>query len=62
MLKTDLVTEYFPNPFDDYQTHTQANISSSIKNLGFDPKISLEEGIESYIPEITRLHSQKEND
>ena len=37
--------------------HTQANISSSQKNFGFEPNISLEQGIKAYIPEIKRLHS-----
>jgi ADP-L-glycero-D-manno-heptose 6-epimerase len=55
-LKTDLGTEYFINPYDGYQMHTQANISSSQVNFGFDPKISLEQGIKAYIPEIKRLH------
>jgi ADP-L-glycero-D-manno-heptose 6-epimerase len=55
-LGTDLGTEYFPNPYDDYQMHTQANIITSKNNLGFEPKVSLEQGIKSYIPEILRLH------
>ena len=55
-LGVDLGTEYFPNPYDDYQMHTQANIRNSKDNLGFEPKISLELGIKSYIPEIIRLH------
>jgi ADP-L-glycero-D-manno-heptose 6-epimerase len=55
-LNTDLGTDYFLNPYDGYQTHTQANISSSKNNLGFAPKVSLEQGIKSYIPEIKCLH------
>jgi len=55
-LQTNLKTEYFKNPYDDYQMHTQANILSSQKNLGFEPQFSLEQGIKSYIPEIKRLH------
>jgi ADP-L-glycero-D-manno-heptose 6-epimerase len=55
-LEIDLGTEYFPNPYDGYQMHTQANILNSKDNLGFEPKISLELGIKSYIPEIIRLH------
>ena len=55
-LNTDLGTDYFLNPYDGYQTHTQANISSSKNNLGFEPKVSLEQGIKAYIPEIKRLH------
>ena len=48
--------EYISNPFDGYQMHTQADITASKINLGFDPVVSLEEGIKSYIPEIKRLH------
>ena len=55
-LGTNLGTEYFPNPYDSYQMHTQADISTSQTNLGFDPVVSLEEGIKDYIPEIRRLH------
>jgi len=55
-LNTDFGTDYFPNPYDGYQMHTQANISSSQNNLGFKPRVSLEQGIKSYIPEIKRLH------
>jgi len=55
-LDTDLGTEYFPNPYDGYQMHTQADISSSQANLGFEPVISLEKGIKAYIPEIKHLH------
>ena len=55
-LGVDLGTEYIPNPYDGYQMHTQADISASKANLGFDPVISLEEGIKAYIPDIKRLH------
>lgn len=55
-LDTDLGTEYFPNPYDGYQMNTQADISSTMENLGFKPKFSLEKGIKAYIPEILRLH------
>ena len=55
-LNTDLGTEYFPNPYIGYQMHTQADITSSVKNLGFEPNFSLEKGIKAYIPEILSLH------
>ena len=55
-LETDLGTEYFTNPYDGYQIHTKANIRTSKDNLGFEPKISLEQGIKSYIHEIKRTH------
>ena len=56
-LNTSLKTDYFQNPFDGYQMHTQADISLTRKNLGFEPTFSLEAGIKDYIPEILRLHS-----
>jgi ADP-L-glycero-D-manno-heptose 6-epimerase len=55
-LGTDLETEYFPNPHSGYQMNTQADISSTIRNLGFEPNYSLEKGIKAYIPEILRIH------
>jgi len=55
-LGTDLGTNYISNPYDGYQMHTQADITSSKSNLGFDPVVSLEEGIKAYITDIKRLH------
>ena len=55
-LLTNLEIEYFQNPYDDYQIHTQADISSSIANFNFKPLFSLEEGIKSYIPIIKKCH------
>jgi len=55
-LGTNLGTEYFPNPYDGYQMHTQADINTSQANLGFEPKVSLEEGIKAYIAEIKHLY------
>jgi len=57
-LGTDLGTEYIPNPYDGYQMHTQADISTSTEALGFEPIVSLEAGIKAYIPEIKRLHGE----
>ena len=57
-LNTDLGNSYFPNPHDGYQFHTQADISSTISDLGYSPNISLEQGIKKYISEIKRLHGQ----
>ena len=55
-LKTNLDIEYFDNPFKDYQMHTEADISKTQENLGFNPNYSLELGIKAYMPEIIRLH------
>ena len=57
-LVTNFGTDYFPNPYNSYQLHTQANISTTRENLGFEPMISLEEGIKTYIPEIKRLYGK----
>jgi ADP-L-glycero-D-manno-heptose 6-epimerase len=57
-LGTDFGTEYFTNPYDGYQMDTRANIDSSKEYLGFNPKITLEQGIRLYIPEIKRLHGE----
>ena len=57
-LATDLGTEYIVNPYDSYQMHTQADITTSREYLDFDPITSLEAGIKTYIPEIKRLHGE----
>lgn len=57
-LNTNLGTEYFTNPYEGYQMHTQADIATSQEYLNFEPVVSLEEGIKAYIPEIKRLHGE----
>jgi len=55
-LKIDNSIEFIPNPYiGAYQFFTQANIKSTIKNLNYKPKYSLEEGIREYLEEIKRL-------
>ena len=56
-LGTDLGTDYIPNPYDGYQMHTQADISTTQTCLGFEPAVSLEAGIKAYISDIKRLHN-----
>ncbi len=60
-LETNLGTEYFPNPYDGYQMHTQADISTSQEYLDYRPQITLEQGIKAYITEINRLHREPIN-
>ena len=55
-LGTDLGTDYFLNPYKGYQMHTQADITLTQTSLGFEPRVTLEEGIKNYIPEIRRFH------
>ena len=61
-LKTNLGTEYFHNPYDGYQSNTNADISLSKADFGFNPTISLEEGITKYLPEIIRLNKISSHD
>ena len=41
--------------------YTQADISATEDCLGFKPKVTLEEGIKTYIPEIKRLYGEPLN-
>ena len=50
--KTNYGTEYFPNPYKGYQTHTEANIDDTKENLKYEPNWDLEAGIRDYITEI----------
>jgi len=55
-LEIDNGKNYIPNPFiGSYQFFTQANIETTQENLGYEPQVSMEEGIKAYIPEIKRL-------
>ncbi|STP12779.1 ADP-L-glycero-D-manno-heptose-6-epimerase [Helicobacter mustelae] len=51
----DFEVEYIPNPYAFFQTHTQADISSFTQDLGYRPKYTLEQGIESYVEEIRQI-------
>lgn len=52
--------EYIPNPYvGSYQFFTQANIKTTTKYLGYEPKFSLEDGIKAYIPEILKLFKEE---
>ncbi|RXK12301.1 ADP-glyceromanno-heptose 6-epimerase [Halarcobacter mediterraneus] len=55
-LEIDNGKEYIPNPFvGSYQFFTQANIDTTIANLDYEPRFTMEDGIKAYIPEIKRL-------
>ena len=59
-LEIDNGKEYIKNPFiGSYQFFTQANIESTKKNLGYEPKYEMEDGIKAYIPEIKRLFKEE---
>lgn len=59
-LNIDNGKEYINNPYiGQYQFFTQANITTSIENLGYKPNFELEDGIKSYINEIKRLFEKE---
>ncbi len=58
-LKMDLgefEVEYIENPYEFFQTHTQANIILSEKFLNYQPRFSLEVGIKNYLSQIKTIH------
>ncbi len=55
----DFEVEYFDNPYSFYQNHTEADISSTAAELGFQPGYSLEQGIKAYIAEIKDIYAKK---
>lgn len=52
LLNIDFETTYIDNPYTFYQNNTCAEIETTRKLLGYEPKFSLEDGIKSYIEEI----------
>ena len=63
-LNTSYETQYIPNPFiGSYQFFTQAVITKTKENLGYEPQFSLEDGIKDYIPNIKKIYeSEVKND
>ncbi|BBG66517.1 ADP-L-glycero-D-manno-heptose-6-epimerase [Hydrogenimonas sp.] len=59
-LGTSLECEYIPNPYiGQYQFFTQADIEPTREFLGYEPEVTLEEGIRRYVPEIVRLFKEE---
>ncbi len=54
----DFEVEYIKNPYNFYQNHTQADISTTIKDLFYEPRYTLETGIEDYIDEIKVIYKE----
>ena len=48
VLKTDLPPDYFENPYDFFQTWTEADLSQSRRALGYDPLYDLARGVDAY--------------
>jgi ADP-L-glycero-D-manno-heptose 6-epimerase len=48
VLKTNLPADYFENPYDFFQTWTEADLTQSRKVLRYDPQYTLAKGIDAY--------------
>jgi ADP-L-glycero-D-manno-heptose 6-epimerase len=48
VLRTDLQPDYFENPYDFFQTWTEADLTQSRRVLKYDPKFDLRKGIDAY--------------
>ena len=57
-LDANLAPEYFENPYDFYQSHTQANMERAKRELGFAPMYPPEEGIGEYVRRLQRNFSR----
>jgi ADP-L-glycero-D-manno-heptose 6-epimerase len=51
-LGTSLDPEYFDNPYDFYQTFTEADLTRSKRDLGYTPKFELETGVHDYMKRL----------
>jgi ADP-L-glycero-D-manno-heptose 6-epimerase len=52
-MKKEVEIEYIDNPYTFYQNHTEADISKTTEKLGYKPQYSLEDGIKSYLKNLT---------
>jgi ADP-L-glycero-D-manno-heptose 6-epimerase len=48
-LGTNFEPDYFDNPHPHYQNHTEADLTSIRKSLGYEPQFSLEAGVADYL-------------
>jgi len=51
-LGTSLQPDYFDNPYDFYQTFTEADLTRSRRDLGYLPKFDLESGVLDYMKRL----------
>jgi len=49
LLNLKLQPDYFDNPYDFYQNHTEAEMGATLDLLGWEPEWSLEKGMAEYI-------------
>lgn len=48
VLKTDLPPEYFENPYDFFQTWTEADLTAARAGIDYNPQFDLPRGIDAY--------------
>jgi ADP-L-glycero-D-manno-heptose 6-epimerase len=48
-LKTKLEPDYFTNPYNFTQDHTEADLTESRRSLGYEPEYNLAKGIDAYL-------------
>ncbi len=48
VLKTDLAPDYIDNPYNFFQTWTEADLTQSRKVLGYNPQYDLTKGVDAY--------------
>jgi len=48
VLKTDLPPEYFENPYDFFQTWTEADLTAARAGIDYNPQFDLSKGIDAY--------------
>lgn len=51
-LGTSLEPDYFDNPYDFYQTFTEADLTRSRRDLGYSPRFDLETGVYDYMKRL----------
>ena len=56
-LGTSLDPDYFDNPYDFYQTFTEADLTRSKRDLGYAPKFELEDGVRDYVKRLGWIKS-----
>jgi ADP-L-glycero-D-manno-heptose 6-epimerase len=58
-LKIEVEVEHIDNPWGFFQNHTQADISATKADLGYEPRFTLEQGIEAYAPHIVKIYESE---
>ncbi|MDR2152057.1 MAG: ADP-glyceromanno-heptose 6-epimerase [Helicobacteraceae bacterium] len=58
-LEVNVEVEYIDNPWNFFQTHTEADISTTKAELDYAPRFGLEKGIGAYAPQIVKIYESE---